>query len=249
MTSYVKEALNNELLQPTYGDDFIQLEDDDQMSEEDLRKLILHGAPDAASEHALEIVNATIARESSGIVSSLAEIWNEDLYGVFDDEKAYDEIATYINDKLFVNVDKLLAENAGPVLVQSTLFDEDDFPHLPPSDAGEMFSKSYADKIVSETGLDTSEKDRVVDMIQSVHGYSYTVAVAGKIDPSILFEEISAVSFNNPTIVIGDFKTGDLQAEDFEGNVVVDRFALEKADIVEDTYGVRLPSDCDVLPV
>lgn len=245
MPIYIEEARNNALLNEYY-DDIIVLHDEDQLDDTTLRELISRGPNDTPSDEAIDIAHYAIAQEAQEIVVLLEHRWNEDELGTFDETDALDEISAYINDHFNLNVDKAIAENTDPVLVYSILFEEEEIPGLPdPYDEPSEFAEQYADFILHITHLDPSNKADLVHLIENVRGSSYTVAVAGRIDPSLFYEEPDEVVFHNPAIVVGGLETDDVEAQDFSGTITTPRSRLVKADMLEKVYGGDATS-CEV---
>ena len=239
MSTYVEHAKNTNLLEENYTD-LVTLAYDDILDKENINLLIATGD---YSTQSLDLIDFAVAGEAKQVTDNLQETW-DDVWGEFDYVEAIDEIGAYINDHFEQDVDRELAANTDPVIVYSRVMDEDYFDDVS-DDGSEVFIEQYADKIVNTFGFSPNDRPRVVDLLNNVHGYVYTVAVAGKIDPEVLTDDVDDVVFENPSVVVGDFITGDLWADEFDGSFKVYRFSLIKGDIIDDTHG-GFHTDCTV---
>lgn len=211
MPTYIEIAKNSNLLEENYTD-LVTLASDDVLDKESIELLIATGD---YSSQARDLIHFAVASEAEQVTNSLQETW-DDAWGTFDYAEAVDEIGTYINEHFEQDVDRDLAETTGPIIVYSEIMDEDSYDDVPDIGSDE-FIEYYADKIISKFGFNQSDRPEIVDLLNNVPGYAYTVAVAGTIEPATLIEDVSNVVFENPSVVVGDFTVGNLWSDEFEG--------------------------------
>lgn len=243
MSDYIEHAKNANLLEDSY-DSLATLTYEDFLDPENVNLLVYFGDVNDNDDQILEIIDYATAYEAEDVTSKLSDIWEEE-WGQFDHAQAVDDIAFYIKDHFEQDIVKELAENTSPVLVYSVVMNEDSFDNVPDIGSDE-FMEFYAEKIIQRLALSPTDKEKLIDVLNNVPGCLYTVAVAGNIDPSVLLEDTETVTFKNPSVVVGSFETGNLWADEFDGNVTVDRFTLVKGDIIDNTYG-GFHSECEMV--
>lgn len=117
-----------------------------------------------------------------------------------------------------------LAASTPPVLVTTLLANE--------GVIDEEDDEAVADRIMELVGLDSSQRDRMIDLLGSVPSHLYMVAAAGRMDVSDLLdarrEGKSKAVFKDVDLVVGNLPNGAVWSDSFSGEVSVDVSDVER---------------------
>lgn len=127
-----------------------------------------------------------------------------------------------------------LALSTSPVLVTTLLANE--------GVIDEEDDEAVADRIMELVGLDSSQRERMIELVGNVPSHMYMVVVVGRLDVSDLLDArlkgMSKAVFRDVDLVVGNLPNGGVWSDSFSGEVSVDVGDVERDPFnIEGIYG------------
>lgn len=215
--------------QPEKITDLVTLGHDDCLPDEAVDALL------AGEEAYREIAEDYIAEARFIAFGELAEELVEDFVTKNPDVKQDDEwdvmdVVEGVRDQLLLRdaqpyVDDL-ASSTPPVLVTTLLANEGVI------DEEDGDDEAVVDRIMELTGLDSSQREWLIDLVGCVPSHVYMVMAVGRMDVSDLLdarrEGKSKAVFKDVELVVGNLPNGAVRSDSFIGEVSVDVSDVER---------------------